>query len=951
MESTDLIKLWKETQKVFYEKLGWLTIPVKGDKIPHIKEWTSIKNLWDVPPYAWNDACGLGIVTGEKSGVIILDIDKKNNGVEDWIKYLEKNGGDIQTPKARSANGGLHYYFRYNDRVKHLKNASCMAEDETGKRYPWDIRTDGGQAVMPGSVNNSGGLYEWEREYTVDELKNLMEMPDWVLKMMRVTDKPKKVKSKKIILPEIPQDVVIEIVMNKLKKERAELYDDWRNCIWAIKAAGLPIEIAHNFSQRVPEKYDGKGLLSAWESYDHEREDRIKTKKLLNYLQEDIGEEEYQKFIQEHNLKKEISVDDLFKQALYGDTDADFCNYFYAFVDADIIYAGKQFWVWNKDKRLWEERDIDSITKLCSDKITPDINKRHKEAFNLHQAQKKELMDVESQEKQVDKLEKDYKKYQNFIDKLNRRAKNVPSIKNMLTMLKGDITNSKIFDKMDMNHELLPIKGGKVFDFRKNIIRNREKEDYFSKEANAEYDPNADMTGVIEMMDNVTLGDTELKDFLQETLGACLTGYPTRNIYFWYNSNGKNAKTTITKLMQLVLGDFYGQALLEVFFSGKAAKNSSAASPGLASLRGCRMAVTSDMGNMREYRLEEDQLKKISGGDPLTARHLHKDPITFQSTFKPFIISNNRPECSTDPALWDRIQMVPFPCEMVPNPTLPHQRKSDPLYYEKVSKDEKYMKGFFRWLVEGAVIFMKRMIDPKIVAKIPACVQRETEEYKLMMNPYIQFVDDCIEITKNSKDFLSYAELNVTFDDWLQKNSLQSSNYLAQQRSLNFKRIFGELKQIKVEGYNKKCYIGIREIANGNKPTVSTWTVRTVENVNSQQVKEGKQEESVEGDASNNQTPVQTPRLKIQTPVQTPVKLNILPAPEPAAPVQTPVKLNIQSPVPTPVKLIIQSPVPTPVKLTIPAPAPVYQGEFITVPLSPKRPNRLPGWIQLPAFK
>ena len=93
-----------------------------------------------------------GVPTGPINNLLVLDLDVKDDGVEEFKKYLAEHGNPntltVQTP-----SGGFHYYFNYSSKnaddevlIKtFLKNASKYR----GKGI--DIRSTGGYIVAPPS--------------------------------------------------------------------------------------------------------------------------------------------------------------------------------------------------------------------------------------------------------------------------------------------------------------------------------------------------------------------------------------------------------------------------------------------------------------------------------------------------------------------------------------------------------------------------------------------------------------------------------------------------------------------------------------------------------------------------------------------------------------------------------------------------------------------------------
>lgn len=85
---------------------------------------------------------GIGVATGEISGVTVIDIDGDNNPI-----------GDIDTPTVRTGGGGTHYYFKYTDELHTTSNPTLKI----------DIRNDGGYAVLPPSKSTKG-IYTWVKD-------------------------------------------------------------------------------------------------------------------------------------------------------------------------------------------------------------------------------------------------------------------------------------------------------------------------------------------------------------------------------------------------------------------------------------------------------------------------------------------------------------------------------------------------------------------------------------------------------------------------------------------------------------------------------------------------------------------------------------------------------------------------------------------------------------------
>jgi len=60
----------------------------------------------------------VGILTGKINNLIVLDIDVKNNGLEEFNKKFNIN--DFKTPITKTPSGGYHIYFKYKNTDKKL---------------------------------------------------------------------------------------------------------------------------------------------------------------------------------------------------------------------------------------------------------------------------------------------------------------------------------------------------------------------------------------------------------------------------------------------------------------------------------------------------------------------------------------------------------------------------------------------------------------------------------------------------------------------------------------------------------------------------------------------------------------------------------------------------------------------------------------------------------------
>jgi hypothetical protein len=99
----------------------------------------------------WPDA-NVGIATGARSGVVVIDVDPDRGGLEALDALVAEAGPIPDSAVVHTGGDGLHYFLHVSDRPVKSRN---------NFRAGIDIRGDGGYVVVPPSLHRSGSRYEW----------------------------------------------------------------------------------------------------------------------------------------------------------------------------------------------------------------------------------------------------------------------------------------------------------------------------------------------------------------------------------------------------------------------------------------------------------------------------------------------------------------------------------------------------------------------------------------------------------------------------------------------------------------------------------------------------------------------------------------------------------------------------------------------------------------------
>jgi len=124
----------------------------------------------------WPDA-NIGIVTGQASRIVVLDVDPRNGGDESLEKLTQVHTELPKTVTAITGGGGRHFYY--------LHPGGEIKSGSLGTDYPGlDIQADKACVVAPPSLHESGEKYRW-KEGLEPQCAKLAQLPGWILEQIR----------------------------------------------------------------------------------------------------------------------------------------------------------------------------------------------------------------------------------------------------------------------------------------------------------------------------------------------------------------------------------------------------------------------------------------------------------------------------------------------------------------------------------------------------------------------------------------------------------------------------------------------------------------------------------------------------------------------------------------------------------------------------------------------
>lgn len=274
-------------------------------------------------------------------------------------------------------------------------------------------------------------------------------------------------------------------------------------------------------------------------------------------------------------------------------------------------------------------------------------------------------------------------------------------------------------DDLDHSPALLNVRNG-TLDLDTMTLRPHDPADLLTKVTRAAYRPEARSVEWDTFLTQV-MPDAEERGYLQRVIGQALYGRVEEHLLPLLIGTGANGKGVTYGAILHALGDYGAVVAPELLLT----KRNEGIPTELMDLRGARLAVASETNEGR--KLDEATMKRLTGGDPITARRLYRDPVTFTPTHTLLYVTNDAPEVRADaPAVWRRLRVIPF------DVVVPTDRQDKHL----PRRLEAQADAVLSWAVAGYADYRRRGMAE------PARVLAATDDYKASVDPVRRFVTE-----------------------------------------------------------------------------------------------------------------------------------------------------------------------------------------------------------------
>lgn len=282
------------------------------------------------------------------------------------------------------------------------------------------------------------------------------------------------------------------------------------------------------------------------------------------------------------------------------------------------------------------------------------------------------------------------------------------------------------------------------------VERGFDPADLLTRQAPTLYDPKAECPRFLTFLAEIQ-PDAAVRRFLQAWFGYCLTGKMDEQALLICHGIGANGKSTLLEVLHAVLGDYAATVDIATFLANDKRRGGDA-TPDLARLPGVRLAIASEPA--AGDRLNETVIKTITGGEKILARHLFRDLIEFDPTFKIVLSCNQKPSIrGQDKGIWRRIRMLHFPVSF-------DRDRIDRGLKDKLLAEA---SGILNWMLDGYRIYREEGV------RVPDAVRDETDQYRTESDPIGEFVR--LWTFRDKGQWVQATELYKAYQSWCRINA------------------------------------------------------------------------------------------------------------------------------------------------------------------------------------
>lgn len=292
-----------------------------------------------------------------------------------------------------------------------------------------------------------------------------------------------------------------------------------------------------------------------------------------------------------------------------------------------------------------------------------------------------------------------------------------------------------------------------TFDLSTMTLREHSPDDLLTKRIRLAFDESAQCPGFEKYLEEA-IPDPAYRDYLRRALAMTLLGEIREAAFFVLHGETGCGKSQFMKIAEVLLGEYAATAARGTFSAAKFGGDDAYA---LHDLRGVRMASMSE--TKRGEVLNEDLIKRVTGGDTVKTRGLYESFVSWKPQFTVWLLTNFLPNLDAgDGAIWRRVKPIHFPNQFKGD-------KAEIGLAERLIAEE--LPGIFNWLLKGVEDYRAHGL------KDPETLTEEVEAYRDSLDPVLEFLTDAEAdgtIVIGESQSIPVSALYGVFVEWSHSN-------------------------------------------------------------------------------------------------------------------------------------------------------------------------------------
>lgn len=681
-----------------YRQAGWSVFPLLTKNQPHIqwREFQSTLPTIDQILDWWTQwpEAMIGVALGEVSNLVRVDADGPEAAAE-----LEKLGGLPDTLTFRTPSGGQGWLLQFSPCLK-----TEVLWNGPGEHQELRIQSTGAYTVLPPSAG-----YSWLNDTVVAEI------PQWlneriVLHVLTQLDRE---------LNPIVRDIDKGEVLEAMQHIPADDYNTWISVGMALHSMDVNMLDTWIDWSRRSEKFELGLCERKWATFTTRPGGRSGRSILF------LAEREYGWV----RTNKYEPLSDLGNARILAKVN-----------EGKIKHCSLWGWLAWADGR-WITRDAEKLVQEMQKGVLD---------LRVAAAEKSIRKFIHSAAKDAPDYSKKLR-HKIGILKSIRVHESEPHIRGARILARSEPRIITTHETFNTHPFLLNCTNG-TLDLQTGQLLEHNPEHLLTQQCPHPYLPDAQAPRWEQFIQEVFV-DPELIAWFQRLMGYCLTGDTSLHILPIMHGSGCNGKSTVIRALFHVLGSDYAGSTPPKFL---AMSHGEQHPTRIAELHGKRFAV--DMETSDGMRLDEELVKRLTGGDELRARRMYQDFWKFNPTHKLFLVTNHEPKVQdADDSIWRRVLKVPFKQSFI--------GREDHGLSNRLCAEA---PGILRWLVDGCTQWRVNGLG-----ELPKVVQAATQEYRTEQNTLLMFFNE--KLMKEAGAALKKSDLTGAYNVWCHQQRVRQA--------------------------------------------------------------------------------------------------------------------------------------------------------------------------------